>query len=127
MKMLEFYSMWALILHFAYYFEIVPNTYTVAVFVLFVSQFFGWIYPGYYFIYPRIHLPNLLCGDLLVHYLPCFLIKPSCDFQVLVLSFFIYNIWTGFPKIYTMYKNPLQYVSDPNKTSLQIMYDMWIA
>jgi hypothetical protein len=127
MKMLEFYSMWALLLHFAYYFGVVPNTYTVAIFVLFVSQFFGWIYPGYYFIYPRRHLPNLLWGDLLAHYLPCFMITPSDDTRVLILSFVIYNLWAGPQKVYIMYKNPLEYVSDPNKTTLQIMYDMWVT
>ena len=107
--LLSFYSLWGLFFHFFFYLELVPNTYTLAVFILLVSFIFQWIYPGYYFVYPWKYIPSLLIGDIVTHYLPVIYLKKSNDLRVLVYSLLLYLAIFELDHIIYVYEDPIGY------------------
>lgn len=108
-SLLSFYSLWGLFFHYLFYLGVVPNTYTMAVFILLISFIFQWIYPGYYFIYPWKYTPSLVIGDIITHYLPVLYIQKSYDLRVLIFSFLLYSSFFELNHIIYVYQDPIGY------------------
>jgi hypothetical protein len=107
LKLIYFFTIWALGLHYLGTHEYIPNTFTLGVFVLLVSQIFYWIYPGYYhkFKHDKEMILVLVINDVLTHYIPLLFLRPSNDIRVLVVSLLLYISTFGFRKIIYIYKN----------------------
>jgi hypothetical protein len=107
LKLIFFFTIWALGLHYLGIHNYIPNTFTLGVFVLLVSQIFYWIYPGYYqkYKHDKEMIVVLAINDVLTHYLPFVFLRPSTDMRVLIISLFVYVSTFGFRKIVYIYKN----------------------
>ena len=105
-RLFHFYSTWGLISHVLYYLNIIGNTFPIAIFILVVSQFFLFIYPGY------IHIMQInWIYEFIFHYIPIILIKPNfSNMKYLYISALIYAILFNF-KIIEIYKDPLKYIN----------------
>lgn len=106
-KYLHFYSVWSGLLHVIHLFNIIENTFPIALFVLSISQFFLFIYPCYI----RIMKINWI-NEFILHWLPVLLIEHEFNnLNSLYISFSIYALIFN-KQIIVIYSDPIRYLSN---------------
>jgi len=107
-KYFHFYSSWSIIIHILYYLNIIDNTFPVALFVLFVSQLFLFVYPGYIYKDMTINWVN----EFVLHWLPVILIEHSFEnIHYLYISLLVY-LFVFNKTIVVIYNDPIRYLSE---------------
>lgn len=112
-KILHYYSTYAIILHLMYYCGLIDSTYYIAVFTFFGSLFLEYIYPAYMFNVTNKF--NIFLFGILIHLIPFLIIpKENAKMSYLVVSLICYLLFLQFDidNIIKLYNNPEKYIFD---------------
>ena len=118
-KLFGLFTIWCFILHLLSYYNYIPSTQILAIFVLFISIILYWIYPGYYFKWYKKKLCYifiiLIVFDILFHYMPVYILnkkeKVKIAWKEILITIIIY-ILVMRETIFTIYKDPFDYITN---------------
>jgi hypothetical protein len=122
-KIFGLFTIWCFILHLLSYYNYIPSTKILAIFVLFISIILYWIYPGYYFKWYKKKLCYifiiLIAFDILFHYLPVYILHKKekkqdtlkIAWKEILITIIIY-ILVMRETIFTIYKDPFDYITN---------------
>jgi len=94
-------------MHIMYFFNIIGNTFPIALFVLIISQIFLFIYPAYI---KTIHVNWFY--EFGLHWLPILLIKPSFEHMNYLYFTLLTYILAFNQHIVKIYKDPIEYLNE---------------